>query len=133
MQVFVCTNAFNKDPKYANQATFEIESSADTMSLIGDAVRAGQRLWRDGYRYAKAGVVLLDLKPRGAMPDTLFPSRDPERSARLMAALDSVNARYGRHTLNPAVAGLTRAWGMRRQRLSPRYTTHVDELLQVTA
>jgi DNA polymerase V len=50
-----------------------------------------------------------------------------------MAALDSVNARYGRDTLNPAVAGLTRAWGMRRQRLSPRYTTHVDELLQVSA
>jgi len=133
MQVFVRTNEFNKDPKYANQATFEIESSADTMSLIGDAVRAGQRLWRDGYRYAKAGVVLLDLKPRSEMPDTLFPSRDPERSARLMLALDAVNARYGRHTLNPAVAGLTRAWGMRRQRLSPRYTTHVDELLRATA
>jgi DNA polymerase V len=133
MQVFVRTNEFNKDPKYANQATFEIASSADTMSLIGDAVRAGQRLWRDGYRYAKAGVILLDLKPRGEMPDTLFPSRDPERSARLMAALDAVNARYGRHTLNPAVAGFTRAWAMRRQRLSPRYTTHVDELLAVRA
>lgn len=43
MQVLGRTNEFNKDPKYANQATFEIESSADTMSLIGDAVRAGQR------------------------------------------------------------------------------------------
>ncbi len=127
------TNEFNKDPKYANQATFEIESSADTMSLIGDAVRAGQRLWRDGYRYAKAGVVLLDLKPRSEMPDTLVPSSDLERSAHLMLALDAVNARYGRHTLNPAVSGLTRAWGMRRQRLSPRYTTHVEELLAVRA
>ena len=133
MQVFLRTNAFYNDPKYANQATFEIEPSADTMSLIGDALRAGRRLWRDGYKYAKAGVVLLDLKPAAALPDTLFPTRDPERSASLMAALDAVNARYGRHTLNPAVAGLTRAWGMRRQKLSPRYTTHVDELLAARA
>lgn len=133
MQVFLRTNAFNSDPKYGNQATFEIEPSADTMSLIGDALRAGRRLWRDGYKYAKAGVVLLDLKPAAALPDTLFPTRDPERSARLMAALGAVNARYGRHTLNPAVAGLTRTWGMRRQKISPRYTTHVDELLQVRA
>lgn len=103
------------------------------MSLIGETLRTGQRLWRDGSRYAKPGVVLLDLKPASAMPDTLFPTRDPERSARLMAELDAVNTRYGRHTLNPAVAGLTRAWGMRRQRLSPRYTTHLDGVLQVRA
>ncbi len=133
MQVFVRTNVFNKDPKYANQATFAIEPTADTMSLIRDATRAARGLWREGYRYAKAGVVLLDLKPKNELPETLFPSRDPERSERLMQALDAVNGRFGRRTLSPAITGLQPGWGMRRQRLSPRYTTHVEELLEVRA
>jgi DNA polymerase V len=133
MQVFVRTNEFNSDPRYSNQATFEVEPSADTLQLIADALRAGKRLWRDGFRYAKAGVVLLDLKPRDDLPQTLFPSRDPEVSARLMAALDAVNIRYGRRTLAPAIAGVQQGWSMRRQRLSPRYTTHLDEVLEVRA
>jgi len=133
MQVFLRTNEFNSDPKYANQATFEIEASADTLSLVADALRAGRRLWREGYRYAKAGVVLLDLKAKADLPPMLFPTRDPDRSARLMSALDTVNARFGRRTLAPAVAGIAQGWSMRRQRLSPRYTTHFDELLVARA
>ena len=133
MQVFLRTNEFNSDPKYANQATFEIEASADTLSLVADALRAGRRLWREGYRYAKAGIVLLDLKAKADLPPTLFPTRDPDRSARLMSALDAVNARFGRRTLAPAVAGIAQGWSMRRQRLSPRYTTHFDELLEACA
>lgn len=132
MQVFVRTNQFNKDPKYANQRTFEIEPSADTLSLIGDAVRAAQALWRDGYRYAKAGIVLVDLKPK-AEAQSFFPTRDPERSDRLMRALDAVNERFGRRTLAPAVTGVQQVWSMRRQRLSPRYTTHVEEVLEARA
>lgn len=133
MQVFMRTNEFNNDPRYSNQATFEIEGAADTLALIGDALRAGRRMWRDGFRYFKAGIVLLDLKPVADIPANLLPSRDPEQSARLMAALDAVNTRYGQRTLSPAVAGLTRGWTMRRERLSPRYTTHIDEILVVTA
>jgi len=134
LQVFMRTNPFNKDPRYFNQATFGIETSADTLVLIKDVVRAGQRLWRDGYRYAKAGVVLLDLARPTEQPRDLFPSTDRERRARLMAALDTVNLRYGRRTLSPAAAGIAHAsWSMRRQKLSPRYTTDFDELLTARA
>lgn len=131
MQVFMRTNEFNNDPRYANQATFEIETTSDTMAIVADAIKAARRLWRDGFRYAKAGIVLLDLKRPNELPEELFPSRDPERSARLMQALDAVNIRFGSRTLAPAVAGLRQGWSMRRQRLSPRYTTDIDELLNV--
>ena len=103
----------------------------DTLMLVKDAVRAGQRLWRPGYRYAKAGIVLL---PRAEnVPETLLASVDPERSVRLMGAMDSINERYGRRTVSPARTGLAQRWSMRRQRLSPRYTTDVDELLEAHA
>jgi DNA polymerase V len=52
-------------------------------------------LWRQGYCYAKAGVVLDDLRDAANKPRGLFPTRDPARSARLMAALDAVNTRTG--------------------------------------
>lgn len=133
MQVFVRTNEFNKDPKYANQTTFEIEPTMDTLSLIKDALRAGQRLWRPGFRYAKAGVVLLDLMSTEETPRTLLPSIDPERSARLMSAMDTINQRYGRKTLVPGRVGIAQRWSMRRQRLSPRYTTDIDEILKANA
>ena len=63
----------------------------------------------------------------------LFATRDPARSARLMAALDGVNARYGRGTLRVLATGIERSWGTRHQKLSPRYTTRADEMLQARA
>jgi DNA polymerase V len=133
MQVFVRTNEFNKDPKYFNQATFDIEPTSDTLALIKDALRAGRRLWRPGFRYAKAGVVLLDLARKTERPADLFPSVGGERRGRLMSAMDSVNMRYGRKTLTPACTGIQQGWSMKRQKLSPRYTTSFDEMLSVAA
>ena len=90
-------------------------------------------LWRDGHRYFKVGVVLDDLRDAEAEPRSMFPTRDPARSARLMAALDAVNARFGRGALRPVSTGLARPWGTRHARLSPRYTTRLDELMEATA
>ena len=67
-------------------------------------------LWQDGFRYSKAGVMLNDLRPAEGEPRSLFPTRDPARSARTMAALDAVNTRFGRGTLGPLATGIARAW-----------------------
>ncbi len=90
-------------------------------------------LWRNGYRYFKVGVVLDDLRDAATEPRSLFPTRDPARSARLMAALDAVNARFGRGALRPLATGLARPWGTRHGRMSPRYTTRVEELMEAKA
>lgn len=134
MQVFMHTNRFNNDPSYANQATFGIEATADSLALIRSATRAAESLWREGYRYAKAGVLLLDLyRPEELPVADMFASRDPEKSKALMAALDAVNARFGRDTLRPGAIREAPGWGMRRANLSPCYTTRVDDLLRVRA
>jgi DNA polymerase V len=130
MQVFMRTNEFNKDPWYSNQSTFEIEATADSLALIGSATRAARGLWRDGYRYAKAGIILLDLYQPSDLPvEDLFASQDPARSKALMTALDSVNGRFGRETLRPGGMVGKRAWAMRRGNLSPSYTTRIDDVL----
>ena len=132
IQVFMRTNEFNKDPYYANQATFPIEPTADSFAIIGTAVRMAEALWRDGFRYAKAGVIFVDLARVDDLPVMMFPSRDADGSARLMSALDAVNARFGRDALRPG--GLARRsgdWSMRRASLSPAYTTRLEDVLNV--
>lgn len=62
-----------------------------------------------------------------------FATHDPRRSAQAMAALDAVNARWGRGTLRPASTGFDRSWGAKQQKLSPRYTTRATEMLVATA
>lgn len=90
-------------------------------------------LWRQGFRYFKVGVVLDDLRDAETEPRSLFPTRDPVRSARLMAAMDAVNGRFGRGTVRPLATGIARRWGTRMDRLSPRYTTHLDEIMRARA
>ncbi len=134
MQVFLQTNRFSKmDRQYVNQGSFGIEPTADTFALIKTATRAARHLWRDGYRYAKAGIILLDLVPSREQPASMFPSIDPERSATLMRTIDIVNQRFGRGTLRPGVVAMRPRWGMRRANLSPQYTTRIDEVMRVRA
>ena len=90
-------------------------------------------LWRAGHRYFKAGVILNDLVPVADQPSMLFSTRDPVHSTKVMAALDTVNARYGRGTLRPLATGISRSWSTRHERLSPRYTTRLEEILVATA
>jgi len=130
MQVFMRTNEFNNDSKYANSVTVPIETTADTFALVDAATKAAFRLWRDGFRYAKAGVIFIDLYPTAAVPASLFPSRDPEHSARLMTAMDSINRRFGRDAVWPGGVKPEARWQMRRARLSPCYTTRFDQILE---
>lgn len=133
MQVFLETNEFKpKEPQHSPHRTFAIEPSQDTRLLVGAALRATEVMWRPNYRYAKCGVVLLDLYTPQSLPvASLFPTREPSRSAALMKAMDAVTDRHGRGSLRIASTAPEGSWNMRRRRLSPRYTTAADEMLMV--
>jgi DNA polymerase V len=73
MLVFLPTNPHNGDPWHSAQHGGRIEPTADTGALIGEAVRMLRPLWRQGYRYAKAVVVLDDLRDAGAEPGACSP------------------------------------------------------------
>jgi DNA polymerase V len=77
--------------------------------------------------------MLDDLRDAATTPLTLFPTRDPVRSGRLMAAMDGINGRFGRGALRPLASGLTRGWSTRQSRLTPRYTTQAGEMLEARA
>lgn len=75
--------------------------------------------------------MMTDLTPAGQRRGDLFPSRDPATPAKLMAAMDTVNARFGRGALRPAATGVVRGWTPRVNKVSPRYTTSFEDALLV--
>ncbi len=77
--------------------------------------------------------MLDDLVPEQPQPRMLFATRDTARSAKVMEALNAVNARYGRGTRRPLASGIGQPWATRHNRLSQRYTTNAAEMLVAAA
>ena len=128
--VFVSTNPFKDEPQYSSAATITLDMhSCYTPDIIAAAQTALHRLFRSGYRYKKVGIMLTDIVASQELSPTLFlPAQSYERRYNLMQTLDSVNAALGRGAVYFASEGVQRQWAMRRRYLSPRYTTHWDEI-----
>ncbi len=133
VMVFIATSPFNEaEPRYHNSATRALpDASQDSGEIIGAAIDALANIWRPGYRYMKAGVMLLDIVPETHHQGTLFAApRDASRarSGNLMGALDRLNRNLGRGTVGYAAEGLRKAWRMKQEHRSPAYTTRWDQL-----
>ena len=128
LSVFAHTNPHNGDDWYSGSRAAQIEPTADTLALIGEAGRLLRAFWRPGFRYFKAGIMLSELA-RARQQGGMFSTRDAVKSTRVMAALDAVNVRFGSGTLRPAATGRIKAWAGRQARHSPRYTTRAEEML----
>ena len=119
-------------PQYHPQAGRElIVPTSFTPESVGEAVRIVQAIYREGYWYKKAGVLCLDLVPDTEKQATLFRevnSEREEKERRLMAAVDRLNLWGGRGTVRLATAGTRQTWQMRRERLSPCYTTRLEDV-----
>ena len=132
LQVFLATNQFNpSEPQHHPALLIRFPSpTRDTGRLVRAACRGARRLYQRGYRYKKAGVMLLDLQAAGVSQGDLFSREtiESDNTNRLMAALDSVNAQWGRGTLRFAAEGTKQEWRMKRQSQTPSYTTSWDAL-----
>ena len=134
--VFACTSPFEERPeRYWGTRTAALPvPTQDTLAIVRAAVAVLGDIFRPGFRYKKAGVILGDLFPlAGAAPAlTLFVQEEPgkEASARLMLALDAVNSRYGQGALRIASDAST-DWKQRQERLSPHYTTSWDDIIEI--
>jgi len=128
VMVFIRTSPFRKDPQYSRSITVPLRRpSADTAAIVGAALSGLKSIYKPGYKYAKAGVMLLDLQSDTVQQTELdFQDDDAPDRGRLMASLDELNNRYGRGTVLMASAGLARekrAWSMKQERRTPAYTT----------
>lgn len=133
LQVFVTTNPFKpQERQYAASRTVTLPvASADSTVLLRAARVALTSVWRDGYRYKKAGVMLLDLVPAAMVQGDLWTPADTPARQQLMEAVDVINRRYGRRSVSFAASGVKLGWMLRSEQRSSRFTTDWSELLQV--
>jgi DNA polymerase V len=90
------------------------------------------KIWKEGNRYQKAGIMLGDFFSQGVAQLNLFDENVPRAgSERLMEILDHLNAKDGKGTLYFAGQGIQQQWQMKREMLSPRYTTRYSDLIKV--
>lgn len=131
IHVYIRTNPHNADePQCSPGMTVALASpTADSMRLVEAALAGLRRIYRSGYRYQKAGVALSGIAPAGISQGNLFAgTHDPAKSARLMCALDGINARMGKGALRLASDGVAQRWRMKTGNRSPAYTSNWNEL-----
>ncbi|MBZ7625189.1 Y-family DNA polymerase [Klebsiella michiganensis] len=134
ISAFVKTSPFAlNEPYYGNSASVKLLTpTQDSRDIIDAATKCLDAIWRDGHRYQKAGVMLGDFYSQGVAQLNLFDDNAPrQNSEKLMEVLDHLNAKDGRGTLYFAGQGIQTAWQMKREMLSPRYTTRYSDLLKV--
>ena len=131
MSIFVLTNYFNrKEKQYSNSIKLQLPyPTNDSVKIVKRSLEGIRKIYRKGYRYKKAGIILYGLtkanKTRGLLDN------DRKNSDAIMSTLDRINHRYGSSTIRLASEGITKSWRMKREKVSPCYTTRFDELVKV--
>lgn len=160
---FIRTSPFRRqDDQYSRSMVWPlVRPTQDTAVLVNAALQTLKAIYRPGFNYAKAGVMLMDLVPEdfvqgeldwgdtgrapremGTCSDTTHPKAPARDRSRVMGAMDNLNARYGRGTVKLASGGAEHGpllkpgttqdgWKMKQARRTPRYTTHWGELAVV--
>ncbi len=132
MMVFLHTNGHRKDlPQYSKniilKTPYPTNSSIDLIKL---ATAGLTKIYKNGYQYKKAGIIVMDLTPENAKQFTLFSDENHKHLA-IMKTIDYLNKEIGQNKVKFASQDLGRTWKMNQEKLSPRYTTKLNEIIDI--
>ncbi len=129
LQVFVCTNRFRNDaPQHTESATtYFITPTDSTIEIVKAAVELLSKIYRSGFGYKKAGVMLTDISSGNMVQGELFDTIDRTKHKRLMNVIDSINAKQGGNAVKLLSHGSMEEY-INRQYLSPQYTTDWNDI-----
>jgi DNA polymerase V len=133
LMVFVATNPFREGEKqYYNGLNFRLPiATSYTPDLIRYAKSSLKKIYKPGYRYKKAGIVMLGIVPEDKIQQSLFIKPDKKHQQKLMQTVDKINKLWGRGMIKSAAEGVKRPWKMKQLKKSPCYTTRWSELLRI--
>lgn len=132
LMVFIRTNKHRQDlPQYSRNIVVKLPYATNSsIELAGFAIQALKQIFKDGYAYKKAGVIIQDFTPENQIQQTLFENRD-ERHVALMQTIDKLNVRFGQQKIRLASQDTRRIWKMKQDNLSPCYTTNLNDIITV--
>ena len=131
--VFIRTSPFDKNRRYySNSKTIDLAiPTSNSIELIKNAVKALTDIYKYGYAYQKAGIILSGLKDASQNDQNLLTPLLENKSKKLMKAIDYTNTKYGRYAISIAQAGLNKGWKMRREHSSKIDTASFDSLPKI--
>ena len=131
--VFIHTDPFNpQEIQYSasKTITFPVASNSNhELSVI--ALKALKMIYKDGYCYKKAGVIVDGLSTETAIQQNIFSENNNGEKKKLSGAIDSINRKYGRDKIKLAIQGTGKEWKLRQEKLSKRYTTDWNGIIHV--
>tara|TARA_S200000501_G_C20839960_1_gene751117 strand:+ start:299 stop:1576 length:1278 start_codon:yes stop_codon:yes gene_type:complete len=130
--VYLCTNRFRTDlPQYRRYVNIQLPIALnDTSGIIDAALEGLDKIYKAGYEYKKCGIILTKLIQANEVQQSLFHPRR-EKDEKISKSIDKINQTFGADTIRYAVQGQNESWSIKREKLSPSYTTNWNEFLSV--
>jgi DNA polymerase V len=132
IMVFVHTNYFRKDqPQYSRNIIIKTDFPTNSTIELNHYAQIGLKaIFRKGYHYKKAGVIVMGLTPNNETQLSLFNTSNPKHQP-LMSVIDKMNKSYGKNKVKFATQSLGRQWKMKQEKLSNCYTTKMEEIIKI--
>ena len=132
IMVFIHTNGHRQDlPQYSRNIVVKTDYPTNSsMDIVKYAVKGLKAIYKQGYKYKKAGVIVMGLTPENEKQLNFFTSENPNHKS-LLETMDKLNNTIGQKKLKLACQDLGRTWKMNQERLSPRYTTRLDDIITI--
>jgi DNA polymerase V len=133
MHVLIQTNVHRtQDKQYARNITLQLPVATNsTAEIIHYALKGLDMIYKTGYNFKKAGVIVMDIVPESEVQQSFFDQTDRKKDARLMKTLDKVNTRFGKDLIKFAIQGYSKKWRLKQESLSPCYTTNINQILTI--
>jgi DNA polymerase V len=132
LMVFVHTNGFRKDlPQHFKNIVIKLPFPTNSsIEISAYANKALEMIYRRGFSYKKAGVIIMDFIPENEVQLSLFENAHPKHLS-LMKAIDTINGKFGQQKIRLAIQDQKRVWKMKQEKLSPQYTTKLSDIITI--
>ena len=134
LRIFIYTNPFNpRHKQYYGTKKIQLERATnDNQIIIQEVIKGLQKIYKKGYVYKKAGVIVGSITQENQVQLNLFDQiKNREKYTKISKVIDRINNSMGRDKLRIATQGFDRKWKMKQEQLSQCYTTRIDEILTV--
>ena len=133
LMVFIHTNNFREDlPQYFRNCILKLPvPTSNTPEIVHYALIALRNIYRKGYSFKKAGVIIMDIVPDWAIQQNMFDTVDREKQKKLMEVVDRLNSGFTRNNISLAIQSGQRKWKLKQEMISPSYTTKLSDVIRV--
>ena len=134
MIVFAYTNSHREDlQQYYPSKTVQLSfATADSIEIVKHASQAIKDIYREGYEYKKAGIILTHIVSENSYMHNLFDPRDREKQNRISQMIDTINQKNGTNSIKLAAQGIGKAnWNLRRDFLSKCPSTNMGDIIEI--